>query len=182
MLKTYLMLTADRSRGQWKLNHDPENEFPIAELYEPSFVERMVDITDLDPQPEEGWLWDGNKFSPPPPPSIEELMVRLQNNLHSYVYSHYDPGTQASLTAIAAASLAILLHPNSTDADKTTALARLAQITTAWMWIQAVLTYYYELKGRLIAGHSWEDLAIDWQQFDGGDPQVALQTFVKGNT
>ena len=39
---------------------------PIEELFHPD-VGSWVDITEVDPQPEPGWSYDGTTFAPPPP-------------------------------------------------------------------------------------------------------------------
>ncbi|WP_458725641.1 tail fiber assembly protein [Pseudomonas mandelii] len=46
----------------------------------PDFAENLVivEITDLAPMPEEGWSYEGGDFMPPPPPTAEEIMARIQ--------------------------------------------------------------------------------------------------------
>jgi hypothetical protein len=38
---------------------------PIEERYHPNFVAGLIDITDIVPQPQVGWLYAGGEFSPP---------------------------------------------------------------------------------------------------------------------
>lgn len=48
-------------------------EMPIVEWQPPWIVERLVDITDMDPQPQYGWIYDPETglFSEPPPPYVD---------------------------------------------------------------------------------------------------------------
>jgi hypothetical protein len=41
------------------------DEIPIAERFTPEFVATLVDFTDINPQPAQGWAYDGKVFSPP---------------------------------------------------------------------------------------------------------------------
>lgn len=41
------------------------NEIPLSDRYAPEFCESCVDISDLDPMPRAGWLYDGSKFTDP---------------------------------------------------------------------------------------------------------------------
>lgn len=48
-------------------------EMPINEWQPPWVVEKLVDITDMDPQPQYGWFYDPETgvFTEPPPPYID---------------------------------------------------------------------------------------------------------------
>lgn len=47
------------------LTDEDGNEIPIAERFTPQVVITLVDITDLDPQPQQWWTYDGTNFAPP---------------------------------------------------------------------------------------------------------------------
>lgn len=59
MLKTYMRID---ERGDSFETFETEGD--ITEMFHPSII--WVDITDIYPQPQVGWIWDGAKFSPPP--------------------------------------------------------------------------------------------------------------------
>lgn len=44
---------------------DEGHEWPIDQRFTPAVVATLVDITGLDPQPEEWWTYDGTNFAPP---------------------------------------------------------------------------------------------------------------------
>jgi hypothetical protein len=54
-------------------------EIPIELRFHPSLVANMVDITDVNPQPQYGWTYDGDVFAAPVPyqPTADEI---LRNN------------------------------------------------------------------------------------------------------
>lgn len=190
-MKSYMLVSVDGTTAQWFRSYDPDTEPPLSELYEVAFVARLVEITGRNPMPQEGWLVkDAVKdtagriisatFNPPPGPTIEQLSNQLQELLHAYIYSHYDLGTQASLSALATALQLVLLNSASTQADKDAAQTKLAQIQSAWSWVASILTYYYGLKDQLKAGASWEALDLDFaKHFDGSNPNISLQTLIK---
>jgi hypothetical protein len=157
-MKTFIQLSADGAKAHWKFQAE---EAPV---FAKEII--LVDITDLQPQPEEGWLYDGAKFTPPPPPPLEELLIKLQRRLQAYIYTHYDQGTQATLTAI--------------FSDPAIAKEVKDEIMLAWGWVKQVLYYYYGLKMQLVDGLPLESLHIDFEQFDAVDPKVSLEKFIKG--
>jgi hypothetical protein len=48
---------------------------PVEEIFPPEIVAQLVDVTGLDPQPEQGWTHDGSTFAAPVPynHSAEEI-------------------------------------------------------------------------------------------------------------
>lgn len=60
-------------------------EIPIELRFHPSLVANMVDITDLNPQPQYGWVWDGASFAPyvAPPPSSAEIIAANTTKLQA---------------------------------------------------------------------------------------------------
>jgi hypothetical protein len=40
-------------------------QWPVDELYAPAIVAELVEITSVDPKPDQRWTYDGSKFSPP---------------------------------------------------------------------------------------------------------------------
>jgi hypothetical protein len=60
-------------RLHWKFEQE---EFPE---FAPDLV--IVEITGSAPMPEEGWVFDGEAFLRPPPPSREEIIARIQGRV-----------------------------------------------------------------------------------------------------
>jgi len=195
-MRLIAQLSEDFLRVQSIIQHDPEIMPPLADLYDAPTVALMLDVTDYEPQPGDNWHVSNvvknesgrvisATFAPPPGPSVEELVNRLQDFLHNYIYAHYDLPTQTSLISTVTAPLAILLNPASTEAEKAGAQGQLAQIVPAvmpaWSWVQSVLVYYYHLLEQIDAGAAWESLDLNFaQRFDAADPKVLLQTFAQG--
>lgn len=106
----------------------------------------------------------------------------LRDELHRYIYGHYDQGTQASLTAMVAGILAIMLNPESSDADRIQAQVQLAQLVAvilpAWTWVQQVLKHFYNIAAQITETGVYVD--PDFSQFDASDPGVSLKALVKG--
>lgn len=52
-------------------------EIPVSLRFVPEMVRNMVDITDVEPQPEYGWQYDGERFTAPVPyqPTPEEILA-----------------------------------------------------------------------------------------------------------
>lgn len=48
-------------------------DLPIEERFPPEVVAKMVEITDMDPMPQERWLYADGVFSPPPGPPEQTL-------------------------------------------------------------------------------------------------------------
>jgi hypothetical protein len=57
-------------------------EVPIEDRYPAEIVAQLVDITDLDPQPQPNWTYDGSVFTTPTvyAPTPAEILVQNQNN------------------------------------------------------------------------------------------------------
>ena len=53
------------------------NEYPIEERFTPELVAQMVDITGINPRPDQMWTYDGSVFSEPKPyqPTPEEILA-----------------------------------------------------------------------------------------------------------
>jgi len=47
------------------MTYDDGSEIPITERFPADFIATLVDITDVDPQPQDWWLYDGANFRPP---------------------------------------------------------------------------------------------------------------------
>lgn len=47
---------------------------PLTDRYNQSIVDACVDITAVDPQPKEGWTFNGKKFAAPTPPPSDNLV------------------------------------------------------------------------------------------------------------
>ena len=91
----------------------------------------------------------------------ETLWQQANVDIGQYIYSHYDPGTQASFLS---------LH-----ADPSTPQAGKDAIESVWQWIKTVMAYYYGVKDQLLAG-----VIVKWDfiQFDATDPGVKLSDFM----
>lgn len=81
-------------------------EMPIAEWQPPWIVEKLVDITDMTPQPQYGWLYNPGTglFSPPPGPSDEQLSFEARLARDQLLKTIYDPGINMALRAVRMAS------------------------------------------------------------------------------
>lgn len=42
-------------------------EIPVASRFTPAFVDTLIDITSMSPQPGQYWAYDGKNFSQPSP-------------------------------------------------------------------------------------------------------------------
>ena len=90
---------------------------------------------------------------------------RLSSQVRSYIYSHYDDGTQKSLLAF---------KTTTTDATKQ------AMIDSVWAWIQGqVLAYYYQQKTAIEQASTVDEIkqiveAFDLTPFDATDPKIKL--------
>ena len=93
--------------------------------------------------------------------AAETFFWQMNADVGQYIYSHYDPGTQASFLS---------LH-----ADPSTPQAGKDAIESVWQWIKAVMAYYYGVKDQLVAG-----TVVKWDfiQFDATDPGVQLSDFM----
>ncbi len=50
---------------------------PVTDRYAPGYVDLMVEITGMDPMPEQNWTYDGKNFAPyqPPVPTAAEILA-----------------------------------------------------------------------------------------------------------
>ena len=82
-MKTYALIV-DNYVSQLVLPYvNPDGvEVPIEERFTPDMVAMMVDITDMEPQPQPNWTYDGTTFSAPAPyqPSPAEILAQNQAN------------------------------------------------------------------------------------------------------
>lgn len=61
----------------------PLDGFTIKDSYHPIVASQFIDVTDVKPTPEHGWIYDGNKFAKPPeipkrPPLKDERYAALE--------------------------------------------------------------------------------------------------------
>jgi Caudovirales tail fibre assembly protein, lambda gpK len=56
------------------------NQYSIDVCYTPEFVATCIEVTNIDPQPEQGWVYNGVAVAPAPPyvPTQEEILSRNQ--------------------------------------------------------------------------------------------------------
>jgi len=50
------------------MTYDDGTEIPIELRFVPEIVDTLVDITGIDPMPDQRWTYDGELFSPPQQP------------------------------------------------------------------------------------------------------------------
>lgn len=77
-------------------------EMPIVEWQPSWIIAALVDVTDMDPQPQYGWIYNAGTglFSAPPGPSQEELAFQARLNRDQLLKSVYDPGINMALRAL----------------------------------------------------------------------------------
>jgi len=93
-----------------------------------------------------------------------ELLKKINADVNTYICTHYDLGTQASLQSI--------YVMDGTPAEvKTTLLG-------VWSWIGSMLVYYYAKKTEITESETPETVTWDFTQFDATDPEVSLQTLI----
>lgn len=106
-MKTFAQILDGRLHWKFKAEELPE--------FAPDF--EAVEITDLAPMPNEGDLWDGQQFTVPPPPIMEDrstVLRRLRDHLIErtdwLVQRHRDELDMKHETTLSAASFAALLE------------------------------------------------------------------------
>jgi hypothetical protein len=55
-------------------------EIPITERYTPEFCAACVNVTDVNPQPQVGWIYSGATFAPYVPPAPTPAQLRAVNS------------------------------------------------------------------------------------------------------
>ena len=106
-------------------------EVSIEDRFTPDIVAQMMDITELDPQPQPGWTYDGSVFAAPVVvgPDNAQLAANARQQRDVLFRTIADPGT---LMAQRALRLAIL------PADITYAEGKLAEIDAYAVALQGV--------------------------------------------
>lgn len=84
-------------------------EYPIDERFPPELVSTMVEVTDLDPQPDQNWTYENGVFSQPVPYQRTSEEILASN-------------TATRDAFLTAASLAIAPLQYAMDLDEATAL------------------------------------------------------------
>lgn len=115
--------------------------------------------------------WDGKAWV-----MVADLLVAKKGRLSAmktevteYINSHYDPGQQNTLNALWIEGI-----------SKGWA-NRKASVQSVMDWVSAVLAYFYEKKDAIFAAGDQEKLdaiEVDFQQFDGADPGVTIQSLI----
>lgn len=106
-------------------------EVPIEERFTPNIVAMMVDITGLDPQPQQGWTYDGAVFAAPvvAGPDDVQLAANARQQRDVLFRTVADPGTLMAQRALRLATI---------PADITYAQGKLAEIDAYAMALQGV--------------------------------------------
>jgi hypothetical protein len=111
---------------------NPEGvDVPIEDRYTPNMVAQMVDITDLDPQPQQQWTYDGSVFAAPVPPGLDLVLLAANARYQrDFLFSTIaDPGTLMAQRAIRLATK---------QADITYAQGKLAEMDAYSVALQTV--------------------------------------------
>lgn len=85
----------------------------------------------------------------------------LEKELHNYIYSRYNLGTQSSMQTI-------YISPETTEEQK-------SNLELVWEWIKSVMVYYYSVKTQL---ENEVDADADFSQFDSSDPGITLRSLL----
>jgi hypothetical protein len=135
----------------------------LSQLYTPEIVALMIDVSDYEQEPGETWAFDGEVFvvplppEPPPPPSKDELLARLETAKQAYIDARYPPPTREWMIAF---------WNIASEAQK-------AVILQAWGWVDTAVMAYFDAKATEIEnGSIWEELAVDFEQFNESDPGI----------
>ena len=61
----------------------PLEGFTIQESYHPTIASQFIDVTHVNPRPQQGWLFDGVRYAEPPeipkrPPLVDERYIALE--------------------------------------------------------------------------------------------------------
>jgi hypothetical protein len=94
----------------------------------------------------------------------QNVLLRINQDVTTYILQHYDSGTQQSFTGIYAKR-------------DTPDLVR-DYLDPVWSWISAVLGYYYQQKSLIIDAQDPTTVIWNFTQFDATDPQVSLQNLI----
>jgi len=87
----------------------------------------------------------------------QDKLVQLKQELQSFIYSHYDQGTQASFIAF---------YQLAKEQNNTTALTQIQKVRD---WINSVLNYYYSKKEAIKNATTQDELfsiVWDWQEVE----------------
>lgn len=77
---------------QWTSQIDGLN-FTVEQFYPPDVVAKLIEFTDADPRPREGWTFDGKKFAAPIIPiEVRRQAVRdqIENDRTSRLYNGFE--------------------------------------------------------------------------------------------
>ena len=97
-------------------------------------------------------------------PSIAHRLTKINQDVNTYIYNYYDPGTQDSFNGLQA-------RRSTSDAVKDI-------IDSVYDWIQIIMTYYYSKKVEIIASDEPGLITWDFSQFDTTKPDVSLSDLV----
>jgi len=77
--------------GTVKEVFDNKTGRPIGEIFDAVFV--WVDITDVDPKPDQGWKYDGGRFNPPSP--VQPDPADVEKEKKAVIQDHLDCAARA---------------------------------------------------------------------------------------
>lgn len=97
------------------------NQYAIEQCFPAEFVATMVEITGLDPLPDQGWTYDGSVFALPLPPVIpdSQLAFSARQQRDWIMLNVYDIGISMALRALRMAS---------SDAEKEYASSKISEL------------------------------------------------------
>lgn len=164
-MKKIIQLSDDRTKAHWKWEWD--ESVPLSDMFPSYTFDLMVDVTDMDTEPQEGWLYSDGSFTPPPGLSVDELVAKLETVKQAYIDTHYSGPIRETLQAL-------MLDPRVSEGVKAT-------IITVWDWISSVVIYYYSKKTLFVDdGYTWDEADIDFSSLDATDPKVELDKLLLG--
>ena len=102
----------------YPLLDDSGNEYAINVRYPQDFVAQCVDITGISPQPDQHWLFDGSNFSPPPGPSIAQLLAAAKDNQTAIIYDAYNAASTLPVSYTSKGGLSAIFDADSVSQSR----------------------------------------------------------------
>lgn len=141
-ISTFAQLTPDKTRVHYVFTHNDETQPPIPQMFSPAIVELIKDITAVNPQPGEEWLYDEQEdtYSEPAPLTSEcgQCLSKLDMSFNDYVEQHV-PNAVINL-------LSYLYRQEGITPEN------IAAIDGIYLWYAAVVAIYLTYKIQILNG------------------------------